>query len=273
MILGNSNRRFSGVTERFARRFESLPQESIWEMQLMLHDLEQRPVVQTNTASLATFADSSARLATSSERLATTAESLPEDVRAELDQALDSIDLRQAELQRTLEQARATLSDASSVVDQADALVADVDGMTASLDRTASGLATAGESWEGAVRAYHEMVADLYPPGEEPETPPDPDGKPFDILDWAKTAEEIGGAAGELRGAITELHELLASDALDTGANRVETAAKKATDAAAESAVDVVDHAAWRGLQLLIAAFVLALVYRFVSGRWMSRKA
>ena len=63
---------------------------------------------------------------------------------------------------------------------------------------------------------------------------------------------------------------MLASDAMDEGVGRLERATQDASDVAAESAVGVVDHAAWRALQLLIAAFGLGLAYRFVSSRWLA---
>ncbi len=258
-------RQFSSVSSRFARRFEGLPQETLWEMQILLHDLEQRPTVQT-------FADSSARIATTAEDLAATAKSLPADVRAELEQALDTVDTKQEGLRGTLASARETIGAAGEVVERTQRVVQDVDGMTASLEKTSAGLAEAGSAWKGAVTAYHEMVADLYPREEEPAATAE-DDEPFDILDYARTAHDIGGAAKELRLTITELHGLLRGDALDTGIARAEQTARAAAEAASESGVDLVDHATWRALQILLAAFVLAAIYRAGTNRWLSRTA
>jgi hypothetical protein len=92
---------------------------------------------------------------------------------------------------------------------------------------------------------------------------PDPDARPFDIREVESTARGIGEAAVELRGLTEELSVLLQSPGIDTTLGGVTSAVSSAES----SGRSVVDHAAWRGLQLLLLGFVLLLAYRLAVSR------
>lgn len=93
------------------------------------------------------------------------------------------------------------------------------------------------------------------------------DGRPFDIREWESALAETAVAAAELRALAAELQELGASEGVvQTGGVLQETVAR------AESAArDVVDHAAWRGAQLLLGAFAVLVLYRVVVARLRAR--
>ena len=89
------------------------------------------------------------------------------------------------------------------------------------------------------------------------------EARPFDIREYESAARSIGEAATELNGLAVELAALIESPGLATTLGGI-----SATVAGAESGGrGVVDHAAWRGLQLLLLSFVLLLIYRLVAWR------
>jgi len=118
-------RHFSNVTERFARRFDNLPQETVWELQLLMMDIEQRPMVQRNTESFASFAESVGRLVETSDELAATARGLPADVREEVQTVIDQLDTKQADL-------RLTIDKANEMVERTSGALAEVEGVAKS---------------------------------------------------------------------------------------------------------------------------------------------
>ncbi|MEN8183808.1 MAG: hypothetical protein ABFS46_14870 [Myxococcota bacterium] len=121
-------------------------------------------------------------------------------------------------------------------------------GMVEPLRATALQLNLAGASW-GAIF--------------ERDGEPDPDARPFDIREYEATARGIGEAAVELSALAGKLDQLIESPGLEAALGSVD-----ATVSRVESGGQgVVDHAAWRGLQLLLAGFALLLIYRLVSSR------
>jgi hypothetical protein len=90
----------------------------------------------------------------------------------------------------------------------------------------------------------------------EPDTnapPPDPNAKPFDILDYAKTAEQVTAMAKELNVAINELNTTLDSPALD-----------KLSQEATGDVRGLLNHAFLLAVSLVVLIFGCALAYRLV---------
>jgi hypothetical protein len=88
----------------------------------------------------------------------------------------------------------------------------------------------AGDSW-----------AALFPKKRDDEPP----GRPFDVREWQSAAAQIGTSADELRALAVEINTL-------TGGTKLEAA---------------VDHAAWRGAQLVALFFALLVGYRLLAWR------
>jgi flagellar biosynthesis chaperone FliJ len=91
---------------------------------------------------------------------------------------------------------------------------------------------------------------------DKPSPPPDPNAppaKPFDINDYTEIARELGKTANHLQALLAQL---------DTSASGV---TKLSANAASELQA-VVDHAFWRGIQLIlilvVAVLAAALTYR-----------
>ena len=112
--------------------------------------------------------------------------------------------------------------------------------VVASLDRTATQLAEAGAAWKGMVEADRAPAPDGAKPAE--------DSRPFDILDYERTAAQVRSAATEVRGVLD--------------------AAREVGDAATGA---LVDRLAWRALQLLVAFFLLLFLYRRLEA-WLARR-
>lgn len=259
-------RHFSGVAERFARRIDTLPQETLWEMQLLLYDVEQMSAVQRTVGSLESaartgesFSVTAREFQATADRLAATAANMPADMRKEADALLADIDARQGELRKTIEEVRGALADARAVAEKADAAVLDAKSAGAGFEGTAKSVGEAARALEAAVQAYQAMMREIHPPGA-PEKPHDPDKRPFDVLDWQRTADSIAKAASELRGVLGEFRTV----ATDKGA--AEAAAAVAANARAEAQATI-DHAFVRALELVAAIAVLVVVVRFVRPR------
>jgi hypothetical protein len=114
------------------------------------------------------------------------------------------------------------------------------------LNETAEHVQLASASW-----------AEIFQRDGEPQAA----GRPFDITEWQGAAREIGAAAGRLSDLTVELHSLAESQQLDAALGHVSTTVERAET----GAQGVVDAAAWRGLQLLVAFFVLLVAYRLLS--------
>lgn len=252
-------RHFSSVAERFARRVDALPQETLWEMQLLLHDVGQEPAVERTVASLESAARSGESFAATAkdfqktaERLKETLAALPADVRKEGDALLADIDARQTELRSTIGEVRRALADAREVVEKAGAAG---DGF----DKTAKSLGDAAKAVEAAVQSYQAMMREIHPKDAEPK-PREPGERPFDVLDWQRTADSVTKTAAELKGALVEFKSLAGDKRLADGAASAAAAARAEADAA-------VDHAFVRALQLLGSIAVVVVALRFIRPR------
>jgi hypothetical protein len=146
-----------------------------------------------------------------------------------------------ADLRLGLEESEGALARANDVLTNARALVGP-------LEETAAHVERAGEAWAGIFQRDGE---------------PRQQGPPFDITQWQAAAREIGATAGRLADLTVELRGLVESQPLDATLARVSTT----VELAETSAQEVVDAAAWRGLQLLVAFFVLLVAYRLLAAR------
>lgn len=220
--------------ERGRLMVKHLPQQIRWETELMLYDLEDR---QTISSALSSFE----KLADSFDRLATEADTLPTQLRTETTKALDDWVTNVQALQSTFSEIRGIASDTSQALNQAER-VAD------SVQRAAAGLTETAQAWEGAADSVRQFVPK--------QNNRQPNSKPFDINEYTKTAESLTAAAIELRGLADDLNMLSESGALAT-----------AIESTHSSGRGLVDHLAWRLLQLVVAVLLVAIIYRVVTNR------
>jgi hypothetical protein len=129
--------------------------------------------------------------------------------------------------------------------------------LSQSLERSAAAVAEAGNAWGG-------LVAELSKPPADPSKP----SRPFDIREWQQTAAQITSAAAEMRALLESVGTLAGSETL-AGPLAELTARVERVEAGSRALVNL---AAWRGLQLILAFFALLFVYRRVEG-WLARRA
>ncbi len=142
------------------------------------------------------------------------------------------------QIDRTQPGLRTTLTEARSTLVEARSTAEQLGPVTSALERTATEAQRAGVAWAG-------LVAELRAPS--PADPGAAPARPFDITEYERTAASLATAAVELRG--------LVADARAMGME-----------------ASILDLAAWRALQLLVAFFVLLFVYRRIEGAFARRR-
>lgn len=235
-----SIREFTEVTDRLARFVEELPTYVRWEAELYLYELEESP-------SLASFLSSLESVSVSSKGLAQAAEGLPGELRETLTASLDGLAEQQASFRRTLDETRktlreggATIESVESAIDQGNTAIKglielgpSIESTARELGATSEGLAAAGLAWEGAIRAYGEMVlslrsdeqkrseAEMSTLGRREES----EGRPFDVTEYSVAAENITQAAGAVRGLFHDIRSLADDPSVSQGVSDVSDAA------------------------------------------------
>ena len=118
----------------------------------------------------------------------------------------------------------------------------------------ATALPTPAAPSDAAVPAAIEPAAD----------PAQPRRRPFDILEYADTAEALERAAARLTVLTRDLRDLAGSGELQACLADVEARLEGLVGRSRGSALAVTDHAAWRAAQLIVLAFALLVVYQAV---------
>jgi hypothetical protein len=225
-------RGFTVVAAHLTDVVEGLASDARVQLELLLLEAEDLEAVKSALASFE-------RLSKSSERLAAVAEKLPQDVRRELVGAFDAVDSKQAGVQTTLKEAKAA-------ADQ--------------IQQASERLTAAGKAWEGTAKAITEMAEAFKSSPDHVAQPPSavspPEARPFDILDYAKTADAYYAAAKELTALADEIRKLSESNQFSQRATEVGTTVGSVTD-----------HVAWRAVQLIFLIFVLSIGYWIVRRR------
>lgn len=251
---------FTKVAMRFTDVVEGLPEESTWQMQLLLLDLSENEVVQSLLASSEQVSESTRKFVETSDRLADTLETMPQSVRRETQGLLDELTQRQAELQATLDKIEASAKAIDTAVNR-------VRETTPEVTQAVQSTADAGQKLAEAAGAIQNMVTSFRstpesgqaPPATRPAGPDEP-ARSFDIREYDAAAQSVADAARELQtltGKVTDLDERLTTHI---------TRAAGEADAVAAKLV-------WRLAALAVFVFALALVYRWLSSRRTGRNA
>ena len=192
------------------------------------------------------------------------AELLILQARREITGLMQDLDAKQTNVQATLTQTRLTIVEASNAL-------ARLEPIAKSAEQTAKAVADAGTAWDGTLKTYTQMVKELYPPKPEAEKEKKPEGPPFDIRDYARTAEGIAAAAKELRETLVEFQRTMQTNAVTERLKEIQGTAQTAVTDAQTSARQLTDHVAKRATQVIGLFFVTLLLYRLASG-WVRRK-
>jgi hypothetical protein len=123
-----------------------------------------------------------------------------------------------------------------------------------------AGTATSN-SLDGTIRSFDQLVARLEKPARADASAQTSPAKPFDIAEYTAAAAEITRSAAQLESLIGSV-------------DRGSPALAQVSEHAAATLRSVVDHAYWRGAQLLgvliVGALGAALVYRMAARRWLT---
>lgn len=253
---------FTVVSTHLTDVVQGLAADARLQTQLLMLEAEDMDSVKSTLTSMAKLSDSS-------ERLAAVAEKLPEDLRRELNLVVEDIDARQAEIQKTLKEARE---------------------LSERIELAGRSVAAAGEAWSGTAKSIEDMVASFrsHPtaPGDERGTVSDStvhseaatdnglestasasQPAPYDINDYRRTAEALTETATRLQGLVADLRSLDNDGPVTRRLAEVSGEAKQVLLESETVADRVTDHAAWRGVQLILLLFTCMVAYRFVSVR------
>jgi hypothetical protein len=230
----------AGVADEIKTVASHLPEEIHWHAELLAYEIESKESV---VSALKSFA----ALSASAESLSETARKLPAELRAQATAVLEDTEKTQNSLRETMKEAQSTLLT--------------VDKTIKSADETSQNLSKAGKAWEDAIQTIWDMVNDLKgDPEEEPSQAPEEEGRPFDILDYAKTADEVADAGVKLQAAVQEVRQLVKSKEV-AGAlehSRLEAEA-------------LATHTAWcfalSSIVVLLVFFALIFSYRLATAR------
>ncbi len=215
-------------TRLFAERAlfaaQHAPQILRWEVELLTLQLGDQPAMQT-------LVSNSTSLTESVDRTSRTVEELPDRISAEREAILNALKDQEGQLIKLTEQVEATLNAG--------------DDMSTSLNTTLI-------TFDALMKRFGvgEPVTNA--------APPDPDAKPFDILDYAKTADEVAAMAEQIGKVLNDLNTTLDSPALDAQIAKLNDVS---TQAAAQ-ARGLMNHAFLLGAGLIVIACAGALLVR-----------
>lgn len=176
-------REFNVTAQRATDIVADLPQRIRWQLELLTYDLqEQGGALERALASFDT-------LAKSSDRLSLAAETLPAETRATLEAASQDLEQRSERLKSLLAEYRAAVSETNTTLTSAGPLLE-------AIAKTSEQLNQAGVAW-------NDLVTQINAPSPPP-PPGAPPPKPFDILEYEKTAQSITKSAEAIRLLLTD---------------------------------------------------------------------
>jgi len=271
------------VAEQFTRIAEQLPEAMRWQTSLVLYELDDLESVDEIVKAADAMADAA-------DRMAGAAESLPANAGQLVRTSFAELEASQASLQATLEQARSAVTETRGTITALDGTVDRTQALLTALDAAAASVTRAGAAWEAMVRSLDDDKSSAAEPGTSGGTGTVAEGAPgqeadgaaapaahdtaaqaagathagaeassegsFDPVPYGKAADSLAAAAVEIRALVEDVRATANSDDL-----------LKPLDAADGRARDLVDHAALRGLQLIGAGLLAALLYRFAVRR------
>ena len=175
---------FNATAAQFTEIVDQLPQQLRWQMELLSYDLQEPGGVLEHSQR------SFDSVAQSAERLSAVAERAPDDMRETIVGISEELELRSKTLSALLAEYRAAIVETGTTAEKTDAVVQ-------ALERVSEQVNQAGVAWGG-------LVAELKAPGP-PREPGQAPPRPFDVLEYERTAVAIRETAAEVRGLLADL--------------------------------------------------------------------
>jgi hypothetical protein len=171
-----------------------------------------------------------------------------------LSRAAESASHTAAELpDRITAERKAILADLDTQEGKLRALSAEVTNTLSAGDKMSTSLNTTLVTFNALMKRFG-----VGEPAPEPATPPGPPSPPFNILDYARTAEQLGITAQRLDELIKDAASTMDSTALDRRIAELQ----KASQGAQTDARSFLNHAFLLSAGLILLTFACAIVYR-----------
>lgn len=177
---------FNATAAQFTEIVDQLPQRMRWQLELLSYDLQEQGGV------LEQSLDSFHSVAESANRLSLVAERLPDDTREAILNVSTELEKRSATLKSLLAEYRGAITETG-------ATAGNVSNLVDALAHTSEQLNQAGVAWG-------ELIAKVRTP-EPPPQPGEAQSRPFDILEYEKTAVAIRSSAEEIRGLLGDVEK------------------------------------------------------------------
>jgi hypothetical protein len=229
------------LAARTVAYFERAPTLLRWQAELLALQLAAQPDPQKLLAD-------AGRVSRSMESVSKTAEGLPalvdEQRKAAIEQLLAGVAAERAAILRELDSREATIR-----------------GLLGETRQTLEAGTAMSTSLDATIKSLDAFVHYVSPP-ESKTAPSGPPSKPFNVLDYGKSATEVGGMARDLTALLGSVDKSVPAIA-------------RASQEAGENLKRVVDRAFWRGLvlilTLLVGSVLAALAYRALARRLFHR--
>lgn len=222
------------LAERVVAYAERAPTLMRWQAELLALQVAEQPEWQQILSDLA-------RTSGSMESISKTAEGLPELIDAQ----------RKAAIEQFLE---GVAAERSAILKELDSREATIQGLLGQARQTLDAGTQMSNSLNGTVKSLDAFMHYVSPP--ESKTAPAPAGKPFNVLDYGKTATDVSGMARDLSALLGSVDKSVPAIA-------------RVSQEASENLKRVVDHAFWRGLVLILTLLVgsvpAALAYKALA--------
>lgn len=253
--------RFAVQTEKLTDVVANMPLQAQWHVQYLLYAMEDNPSFGSVLSEVEAASDA-LQLA------AKAVDDLPAKVGAEVRTTLDEIEDSQEEVRGTLREMRQVAVEAKAAILSVKEATTSIGEATTSIGEVSASVSEAGASLTATAEAWlptTEALDRLLNPPEDPDKPVDPD--PFKIPQVTAAANALTVSATELRTLVADLRGLLDGEELPGALERVDDTARFAVDHTAERAEDVTDHITLRGIQFVLAIFIMAFAYRWATRR------
>ncbi len=142
-------------------------------------------------------------------------------------------------------------------------------GVIADSERTLKAATDTSAAIESTLKTYLQMVKEIAAmnPKKEEAGPPKEPARPFDILDYARTAEDIGKTATNLTRLLVEVQRTVGANALTERIKETQESAVAAISEAQTSARSLANHIALLSGIVIVVFFVALTGYRLVTAR------
>jgi hypothetical protein len=221
-------------TRLFAERalftMQQMPLLLRWQTELLGDQLTKQPEIAQTLTNATRLAGSMDRISHAAESVSHTAAALPDQISTERKAIFSALETQEGKLRDLASEVRLTLSAGSQ--------------MSTSLN-------TSITSFDALMKRFGVG---------EPQTnaPPDTNSPPFNILDYARTAEQIAVMSRELHLLIKDTGATIDSPALHKRIQELDAISKRAQ----AEARSLLNHAALLGGGLVLLAFLCAILYR-----------